>query len=570
MIDMPGAEIAPRLGVAPPRSLRRRSDERLVRIARDGDERAFELLFERHGQALLRYCRSLLRAAEEAEDVRQEVFVLAISALRRGAEPRSFRPWLYRIAHNECVSHLRTRRPVLVSDNGVLAGPAVEPPDVHREELRQLLDDIRRLPEIQRGALLLREMDGFSYEQVGEVLGVPQSTVRASIFRARRTLQGLAEARDADCRAIQSELCELADRRGRRNRRITAHLRVCPSCRSFRDALRRRPAILGVTAPPAPAFIPVAPIGALLAVKAKLLGGASAGASAVAAAGGGAGAGAGATKVAALASTCAVLAAGSLEAERALDAVRRDRAADVRAAGTTPHRARPDHDRRAAGGVAVAPVTRAVRLPAATIAAGSASTAPPGTHRRREPDAGERRAREAPRPSSAPPAAAPAPQVAATPAEAPQDGGATRHPRADEADERRRPAPGGDTGNEHHERGAGGAGEPHHEGEHDERGTTEVSHDEDRSETTTSSSPMPEQPAPPAQRADEDEGDRPPAGTESPDPTATAAGAGATSPGDGPAAAARMPAEQGEEDELAAGMAGSTRPAPDGAGAELP
>src|SRR3954454_7639447 len=223
-------EIRPRLTGSSHRGLAGRSDERLVATAKDGDERAFEILYERHAPAILRYCRSLLRSTQEAEDVKQEVFVLAISALRRGAEPDAFRPWLYRIAHNACMSHLRMRRPVLVADNGVLVGPAaaVEPVDGHREELRQLLDDIGKLPDVQRGALLLREMDGFSYEQVGEALGVPASTVRQSIFRARRTLRGLAAARGADCRSIQSELCRLAARRGRRGRHITSHLSVCP------------------------------------------------------------------------------------------------------------------------------------------------------------------------------------------------------------------------------------------------------------------------------------------------------------------------------------------------------
>src|SRR3954468_22728460 len=166
-------KIRPRRAGGLGRGLARRSDERLVEIARDGDERAFEVLYERHSAAILRYCRSLLRSTQEAEDVKQEVFVLAISALRRGADPDAFRPWLYRVAHNACMSHLRVRRPVLVADNGVLVGPlaAAEPVDAHREELRQLLDDIGRLPDVQRGALLLREMDGFSYEQVGKVLG---------------------------------------------------------------------------------------------------------------------------------------------------------------------------------------------------------------------------------------------------------------------------------------------------------------------------------------------------------------------------------------------------------------
>jgi RNA polymerase sigma factor (sigma-70 family) len=348
-------EIRPRLTGRSSRGLAGRSDERLVSVAKEGDERAFEILYERHSPAIHRYCRSLLRSTQEAEDVKQEVFVLAISALRRGAAPDAFRPWLYRVAHNACMSHLRMRRPVLVADNGVLVGPAAaaEPVQHHREELRQLLDDIGNLPDVQRGALLLREMDGFSYEQVGEVLGLPLSTVRASIFRARRTLQGLAEARDADCEVIQSELCELADRRGRRGRHITSHLTVCSSCRDFRDGLRRRQTVLGGVAP-------IASGGLLLALKGKLLGGAAAAGgagTAVATAGGGAGV----AKIAAVAaSSIALLAGAGVEADRAIEHGRRDAAvtpshsAVARTAGATTGAAARTTVRRTPAGITLA------------------------------------------------------------------------------------------------------------------------------------------------------------------------------------------------------------------------
>jgi RNA polymerase sigma factor (sigma-70 family) len=560
---MPGAEIVPRAGDAPSRSLRRRSDERLLRIARDGDERAFELLFERHGPAILRYCRSLLRAPQEAEDVRQEVFVLAISALRRGAEPRSFRPWLYRIAHNACVSHLRIRRPVLVGDDGMLAGsgPAVEPGDVHREELRQLLNDIRLLPEVQRGALLLREMDGFSYEQVGQVLGVPQSTVRASIFRARRTLQGLAEARDADCQAIQSELCELADRRGRRNRRITAHLRVCPSCRSFRDALRRRPSILGVTPSGMSAFGPVGPI---LALKAKLFGGVSAGGAGAAAAAG-AGGSAGVAKVAALASTCAVLATGSLEAERALDTARQDRGFSPPDAGGTPHRDGPGRTPHAvATSAAAADIARPT---AATTAPGARADAiaVPGvatvSHRRAAPHArGERPARRRQRAVATQPAGAPGLPIVGAPAGERVDD--TGHPGA----RTERPVLVSRTPPPRDERDGGDERDEHV----DEHAPTQHASDDAWTKKTTAP-PTGSRPAAPRERADEDGGDSPP-DAQGPAPAATSAGAISV-----PAPAAPAPAgpvDAGEEDEPEPGSTGgSERPAgppPDDAGMGAP
>src|SRR5262245_36948892 len=386
----PIPEIRPRLAGSGRRGLAGRSDESLVAVAKEGDERAFEILYERHSPAILRYCRSLLRSTQEAEDVKQEVFVLAISPRRRGAEPAAFRPCLYRVAHNACMSPLRVRPPVRGADNGVLVGPAgaAEPVDGHREELRQLLDDIGRLPDVQRGALLLREMDGFSYEQVGEVLGLPLSTVRASIFRARRTLQGLAEARDADCEQIQSELCRLADRRGRRGRHITTHLHVCSTCRDFRDGLRRRPAVLGGVQPAAP----VGSGGLLLALKAKLLGGTAAGGAGAALATGGGGAGA--VKIAAVAaSSVALLAGAGVEADRVIDHSRREAAAAKRHVATTPARGRapPRGGATAAGGAgAAAGAVTATRADAASRKGRLIATSPgatgrttTGTHARR-------------------------------------------------------------------------------------------------------------------------------------------------------------------------------------------
>jgi RNA polymerase sigma factor (sigma-70 family) len=373
----PIEQIRPRLAGSRRRSVAGRSDESLVAIAREGDERAFEMLYERHGPAILRYCRSLLRSTQEAEDVKQEVFVLAISALRRGAQPDAFRPWLYRVAHNACMSHLRIRRPVLVADNGVLVGPAAaaEPVDGHREELRQLLDDIGKLPDVQRGALLLREMDGFSYEQVGEVLGLPLSTVRASIFRARRTLQGLAEARDADCEAIQSELCRLADRRGRRARHITTHLNVCAACRDFRDGLRRRPAVLGGVQPAAP----LGAGGLYVALKGKLLGGSAAGGAGAALAAGGGGAGV-AKITAVVVSSIALLAGAGIDADRVIEHSHREAAAARR--HVAPARALPSSAPRAVSAAAPASAAgadaarRAGRIVAARP--GAVASAPAG------------------------------------------------------------------------------------------------------------------------------------------------------------------------------------------------
>ena len=294
------------LVAGPFRGLAGKSDKRLVELAQRGDTHAVEILYDRYATAILRYCRSLLRSTQEAEDVQQEVFLQALSALRDGAGPDTFRPWLYRVAHNACISHMRAKRPTLTAVDGdfVAAATTVQPASDEREELRQLLDDLSALPEVQRGALLLREMDGFSYEQVGQVLGLPVTTVRSTIFRARSTLQGLAEARDAKCTEIQAELSRLADRRGRRSRRITSHLKVCGDCRQFRDGLRERQTILR-------GFMPVLPLGMIEGaetIAAEGAGIATAGAAFGASSGFGLLGGGGAAKlIAAAASTCALV-----------------------------------------------------------------------------------------------------------------------------------------------------------------------------------------------------------------------------------------------------------------------
>jgi RNA polymerase sigma factor (sigma-70 family) len=456
-------EIRPRRSGGSFRGLAGPSDERLVAIAKDGDERAFEILYERHAPAILRYCRSLLRSTQEAEDVKQEVFVLAISALRRGAEPDAFRPWLYRVAHNACMSHLRMRRPVLVADNGVLVGPAGadEPVQHHREELRQLLDDIGKLPDVQRGALLLRELDGFSYEQVGEVLDLPLSTVRASIFRARRTLQGLAAARDADCEVIQSELSDLADRRGRRGRHITNHLNVCSHCRDFRDGLRRRPTVLSGVAPASP----LGGGGVLLALKGKLLGGAAAGGatgSAVATVGGGAGV----AKIAAVAaSSIALLAGAGVEADHVIDHSRRDAAVTPRQASAPAARAasaasaRATAHRAATGAIVVsaADSLRAGRLVHARPVGDTSTRFTRAPARVKESPAKPITGTSAPPRANAPAASTPtAPAATATATTA---GGAREEERGETGGDRdRHSGSGGDEGSRESESGGGSNG----------------------------------------------------------------------------------------------------------------
>src|SRR3712207_6126522 len=186
--------MTPRALLHPARLARRpvlstQSDERLVDLARAGSNPAFEAIAERSRRPLMRYA-SRLRPPERAEDVVQQSFVGAYEAMRRGDAKLDLRPWLYRIAHNNALNALRDRglRHSELSD----AMDGVERPDQALERsqgLRSLVVAVQALPERQRDAILLRELEGRSYEEIAAALGVTDGAVRQRLHRARHSLR---------------------------------------------------------------------------------------------------------------------------------------------------------------------------------------------------------------------------------------------------------------------------------------------------------------------------------------------------------------------------------------------
>ncbi|PZS24667.1 MAG: hypothetical protein DLM61_21775, partial [Pseudonocardiales bacterium] len=151
--------------------LRLAPDERLVALIRRGHHGAFEALVGRYQARLLAFCRHMLGSKEDAEDVLQEVFAAAFNAMLADERPLNVRPWLYRIARNRSLNHLRRARPIGVDSMDVhySEGGLTTADKVHRrEDFRLLLTDVQALPETQRTALLLREIDALSYEQIAE------------------------------------------------------------------------------------------------------------------------------------------------------------------------------------------------------------------------------------------------------------------------------------------------------------------------------------------------------------------------------------------------------------------
>src|SRR5213592_4346743 len=133
--------------------LRLQSDERLVALTRRGNQAAFESLVARYQARLLAFCRHMLGSREDAEDVLQEVFAAAFNAMLADDRPINVRPWLYRIARNRSLNHLRRAQAIGVDSMDVhfSEGGTTTADKVHkREEFRLLLSDVQQLAETQR------------------------------------------------------------------------------------------------------------------------------------------------------------------------------------------------------------------------------------------------------------------------------------------------------------------------------------------------------------------------------------------------------------------------------------
>src|SRR3954466_7927670 len=268
--------------------LRLQGDEKLVALIRRGNHGAFEALVDRYNSRLLAFCRHMLGSTEDAEDVLQEVFTAAFNAICADERPINARPWLYRIARNRCLNHLRRPQHAGQDSMDVFErdGGATTADTVHtREEFRQIVADVQDLPESQRTALLLREIAALSYEQIAEAMDTTVPSVKSLLVRARVSLAEAAEARLLTCEEVRIELGQAAEGLGRSSPPARRHLRNCERCRMFRGELRKTTKALAA----------IYPIGPLVVLKklvfGKLIfgGGSAAGGSA---AGGGAAAGA--------------------------------------------------------------------------------------------------------------------------------------------------------------------------------------------------------------------------------------------------------------------------------------
>ena len=253
------------------------------------------MIVDRYQGRLLGFCRQMLGSTEDAEDVLQEVFVNAYRAMLADEREINLRPWLYRIARNRCLNHLR--KPSADAQESMDMVPEVEAAStaekVHnREEFRQIIADVNKLPETQRSALLLREMDALSYEEIADAMETTVPSVKSLLVRARISLAEASQARLLTCGEVRVELSEAAEGLRKVSAPVRRHVRECEECADFRSQVRSNEKLLAAIFPVPALFA----FKGFIASKLGLGGGSAAGSAAAggAAAGGGAAAAGGA------------------------------------------------------------------------------------------------------------------------------------------------------------------------------------------------------------------------------------------------------------------------------------
>src|SRR3954454_13129483 len=254
------------------------SDTDLVAGVRAGDDCAFEELYRRYQRRIASFVRRVVRDEARAEDVTQEAFMSALRRMRATDSQIAFKPWIYEIARNAAIdSYRRTSRAQEVSihnddslrpsDRSRLVGSRA--PDsalLVKERWEHLRGAFDELPDTHHRVLVMRELEGLSYREIGERLELSRPAVESVLFRARRRLEREYEELDTGrrCHAMRSAVARLAEEAGTPadERRLARHARRCSPCRRLAHQLgvdphAGRPSVAARAAAllPLPAFL---------------------------------------------------------------------------------------------------------------------------------------------------------------------------------------------------------------------------------------------------------------------------------------------------------------------------
>jgi RNA polymerase sigma factor (sigma-70 family) len=223
------------------------TDEQLVDAARAGSDQAVEALYRRYRERITAYARGIVDDSGRAEDIVQETFMSAFRSLRATDREIAFKPWIYQIAKNACIDQLRrqgrTEEISIDSDDfkpqheGRLsqATPTTHKAVTQREDMHQLAQAFSGLPRSQHEVLVLRELEGLSYEEIGTRLDLSRSAVESMLFRARRGLKDEYEeiATGERCRRTHALIAAVSEgvATARDRRAISRHTQLCAGCR---------------------------------------------------------------------------------------------------------------------------------------------------------------------------------------------------------------------------------------------------------------------------------------------------------------------------------------------------
>lgn len=175
--------------------MKQHSDEQLAALALNGDQEAFAVLVERYQKQVFSLAYRLGGDYDEARDLAQEAFIQIYQELGRFDSSRRFFPWMYRVAHNTCINMLRKRpreQPAAEEEMLFVAEDRAHTPEEvfeQQEHYASLAEALLALPEKYRSPLVLKYLEGLSYQQIGEVMDLPVSTIETRLFRGRNMLK---------------------------------------------------------------------------------------------------------------------------------------------------------------------------------------------------------------------------------------------------------------------------------------------------------------------------------------------------------------------------------------------
>ena len=253
-----------------------KTDEGLVAAVRAGDDLAFEELYGRYERRIRGYVNGMVRDHARAEDITQDVFVSALRRMRTTDGPLAFKAWLYEIAKNACIDTFRrSKRAEVVSFDAheeggerihlASSGPTPDAQVDTRQKIDHLQGAFVGLSETHHQILVMRELEGRSYREIGERLELSPASVESTLFRARKRLTEEYEevASGRRCVRVESIIAQGVDGEVgvRDQRRMARHVSYCQPCRRAalaagfelapRTSLREKIAVLL----PLPAFL---------------------------------------------------------------------------------------------------------------------------------------------------------------------------------------------------------------------------------------------------------------------------------------------------------------------------